>query len=124
VTASSRQGPGTPLRRRSPRSSKVIPEPATTSTTVRDTRTPPGACLRADSGPGVHGDAVHRVSRELDFAGVQTGPDREAQAVQHVPDRGSAADGTGGAVEGGEKPVPAVSISRPRNRDSCSRTSR
>ncbi len=45
MTAKSRQSAGMPLSSCLPRSSNVVPDPATRSTTVRDTRTSPGCAV-------------------------------------------------------------------------------
>lgn len=57
------------------------------------------------SGGKVHRDPADVVVALLDLAGMQPGPDLEADAAQLVPERGCTADPPAGAVEGGQDPV-------------------
>ena len=72
----------------------------------------------------VHGDAADVVAVQLDLAGVQPGPDRQARLRELVADRGGRADARAGPSNVARKPSPVVSISRPRNRARFARTTR
>jgi hypothetical protein len=53
---------------------------------------------------------------------MESSPDLEAERAHGTRDGSGGPDGAGRPVERGQEAVPAVSISRPRNRPSCSRT--
>ena len=94
-----------PLSWCSPRLSNVMPEPATRSTTVRDTSTSPAsasACTRAGR---VNRDAADVRVAQLDLTGVQPDPDLDPEAPRAIAYRTRAADGAGGAVEGCDEAV-------------------
>ena len=67
-----------------------------------------------DSGADVHGDPTDLAVDRLDLAGVEPGPDLETQRPNGVDDRSRAPHAARRAVERGEEPIPAVSISIPR----------
>src|ERR671911_1827116 len=65
-----------------------------------------GLCGFADAMGEVHGDAGEFGAASFDFTGVDADPDFEADLAGGVADRGSAAEGAGGAVAGGEDAAP------------------
>jgi hypothetical protein len=69
-----------------------------------------GLCGFADAMGEVHGDAGEFGAASFDFTGVDADPDFEADLAGGVADRGSAAEGAGGSVEGGEDAVTGESL--------------
>jgi len=60
----------------------------------------------ASSGADVDRQPGDRLAFALDLAGVQPGPDLDADVAHRLPDRAGTPDGPGGPVEGGEEAVP------------------
>src|SRR5262249_275358 len=99
TTANSRQIPGTPFNRCSPRSSNPMPDPATRSVTVLDTTTSAASAMSATRHP------TNAVAEQFNLAGVQPGPHCDAESSGLVADGAGAADGSGWPVEGGQEAV-------------------
>ena len=58
----------------------------------------------SDLGCDLDGEAGDVVAAQLDLAGMDTRPGRDAQLRRAVADGGSAADGPSGTIEGGQDP--------------------
>ena len=105
LTANSRQLSGTPLSSCSPRGSNSIPDPATRSLTVLDTRISRRLRQRRHPLADVHRQPADVVTADLDLAGVQADPDLETEIGSRVPDGGRAPDRPRRPVERGEETV-------------------
>jgi hypothetical protein len=76
-----------------------------------------GLSQRGDPGAGVHGQTCHRGVPAFHLAGMQAGPDVDADFPHGVPDGTGAPDGPGGPVEGDEEAVPGgVDLAAPEPR--------
>ena len=65
----------------------------------------PGPRRGHHPGCDVHCDPAHTALAQFDLAGVQPGPDLQADAGQLLPDGGCAADRPAWAIEGGQDAV-------------------
>jgi hypothetical protein len=82
-----------------------IPDPATRSLTVLDTRISPPPGCSGDACAGVDGDSSGFVAHEFALARMDAHPNVKLDIAQAAADRARAVDGTGRPVEGREQDV-------------------
>ena len=104
-TANNCHAPGTPLSWCSPRSLKVIPDPATKSATVLDTQTSPGCACDLDPRRDVDGDPGDVVAASFNLTGVQADAYVHAELARAVADGEPTLNRPRRTVEGGEDAV-------------------
>ena len=122
ATEYTRHFPGTPFSSWGPRSSKVIPEPATRSFTVCETRTSPAAANAETRAPIE--TAIPATLPSSTSHSPACRPRRTSRPSARTASRIASAQriARGGPSNRAKNPSPAVSSSTPRNRASCRRT--
>src|SRR5882672_11498750 len=82
-----------------------MPDPATRSLTVLDTRISPDVALAATWAPNLNRNPAHLVSNHVTFACVQAGFDLDAKQTSRVVDAAGRSDRAGWSVEGRQEPI-------------------
>lgn len=100
-----RHRPGTPFNSRSPKSSKLSPDPAVSSRTVCNTRISDGPANEATREPVTTARPPGLPGDRLDLAGVQTGTHVDVERLNGADDRPGAPHRAPGSVERCEEAV-------------------
>ena len=117
------QRPGTPFNSVVPRSLNSRSDPATRSLTVEETRISPGRACAARRAPMLTAMPVSLSPMTSHSPVCRPGADFETESADGLPIAWAQRIARIGPSKVAKKPSPAVSISRPRNRPSCWRTS-
>jgi hypothetical protein len=96
------------------------PDPATRSLTVLDTNTSSGAARASILAPNMDCNATELLADHLTLLGVDACANVNAEFLDRVDNCPSAANRPRRTINAAKKQSPAVSISRPRCRPSCS----
>lgn len=104
-TANRRHRPGIPLSSRVPRSSKPIPDPATTSLTVLETRTSPEPASAATRAPVWTAMPLTFPSTSSHSPVCRPGPDLDPEVARRTRNRAAGLNRPGRRIERDQEPV-------------------